>query len=74
MASNEIVFKLQKRKDRLILLSGEVKQVLQNVLNDHPTIYEMSDGDEPRKEASQQQVISVVIGRIADELGISLDD
>jgi hypothetical protein len=73
-SSNEIVFKLQKRKDRLILTSSEIKQILRHVLADSPTVYEMADGDGPRKEASQQEVVHGVVCRIADELGISLYD
>ncbi len=50
----------------------EIKRTLRKVRNDQPTIYEQ--GDNSQKEASQQEVIGVVIGRIADELGISLDE
>jgi hypothetical protein len=56
----------------VLFFPHEIKQVLEHIMHDQPTIYEMSDGDEPRKEASQQQVVQVVIGRIADELGIQL--
>lgn len=57
----------------VLFFPHEIKQVLQNILSDQPTVYEMADGDEPRKEASQQEVIRVVVGRIADELGIQLE-
>lgn len=67
------MFELKKRADRLVFFPQEIKQVLQHVLADSPTVYEMADGDGPRKEASQQEVIQVVIGRIADELGIQLE-
>jgi hypothetical protein len=53
--------------------AASIKEILEHIMADFHIVYVMRDGEGPRQEASQQEVMRVVIGRVADVLGIDID-